>query len=190
MGSTKQTTETKTTPTEEERQLNARNLRVALATEEPQQQAQLSGLSLVNQLLTGTSPLPGFFGTMAEGITPDTIGNEATRLALRAMPQFQQLGLMESGTAAKQISRSIANELLYPAQQFNVGALQNMLNLALSGQAQVQQPIQAGIGQLGGQLAGLRTTTQTQTKNPFLESLYGSLGQSLGQAPFKKFGLA
>ena len=60
-----------------------------------------------------------------------------------------------------------------------------MLNLALSGQAQVQQPIQAGINNLSSALAGLRTTTQTQkSPNPFLQSFQSQLGSTLGGSQF------
>jgi len=180
------------TPTPEESELNRLRLEQYRQTAQPQTDVQLRGLSLIEQLLSGSTDLPGFFGQMGEGISPETIGTTATRLAGEALPGFQDLGLLDSGVMGKEISRSIANELLFPAEQFNIGAKQNLLNLALSGQAQVQQPITAGNQLLGAQLAGLRsvrstgtgTTTGTTSRNPFLESFYGSLGTTLGSPKF------
>lgn len=188
MGSTKTVTQTtqqaKTSPMEEK--LLGLEYEQRQQTMQPQTQAQLSGLNLVNQLLTGTTPLPGFFGEMGAGISPEAIGTQATELTRGALPQFQDLGILESGTMAKNISQAIANQLLFPAEQFNIGAKQNLLNLALSGQAQVQQPIMAGQQTLASQLAGLRsiTGTQTQTSNPFLQNFYTGLGQGAAAAPF------
>lgn len=151
------------TPTAEETALNQRNLRMALATEGSQTQAQLAGLDLVNKMLAGSTNLPGIFGTLAKGISSEAIGNQATKYALNALPQFQSMGLTDSGVAGREISRGIANELLYPTEQFNIGSLQNLLNLALSGQAQVQSPIQANTNTLASSLAGLRSTTTSGT---------------------------
>lgn len=173
------------TPTAEETELNKLELERQRATQPGMIQTQQSSLNLINQLLTGNTPLPGFFGKMAEGISPQTIGTTATKMALESLPYFQELGLTESGTAAKSISKNIANELLFPAEQFNLGSLQNLLNLALSGQAQVQQPILASSANLGQRLAGLRTvntsgTTTQYSMNPFLKSFQQSAGQGLG----------
>jgi hypothetical protein len=217
MGSTKISSETTTTPTPtaEETALNQRNLRIALATEQPQQQAQLSGLELVNQMLGGSTNLPGYFGEIAQGISPQSqmssgqlnpmaISSAAGALMRQYLPGYQQGNMLYSGVIQRDIQKRLTNELLLPvaqqnianqqaAQQFNIGTeysrqgynqgnLLNLLNLALSGQAQVQQPVQANVSQLGSQLAGLRTTTTsgTQTSNPFQQSLYSSLGKTLG----------
>lgn len=179
----------KATPTPEEQELLNLELERQKQAQPGMIQAQQSGLNLINQLLTGQSPLPGFFGTMAQGISPETIGTTATKMALNAMPGMQQLGLTDSGVAAKSISKNIAENLLYPAEQFNIGSLQNLLNLALSGQAQVQQPVLAGANTLSQSLAGLRSvntsgTTQVNSAqygmNPFLKSFQTQAGKTLG----------
>lgn len=174
--------------TEEEKQMQQLQLQQYKQTVGPQTQAQLSGLNLVNQLLTGQIP-GGFYQKLGQGISPEAIGNQATKYAFQNMPGFQSQGIYDSGIMAKQISRGIANEVLYPAEQFNIGSLQNLMNMALSGQAQVQQPIQQGNSMLYSQLAGLRPVTQqgtsTQTSstpggtNPFLKvgvTAAGALG--------------
>jgi len=193
MGSEKSTTTIdntqKVTPTPEETEANKLQLEQMRKTSGPQTDVQLAGLDLIKQLLTGTTPLPGFFGTMAQGISPEAISQQGTSMALNAMPGFQSMGLADSGVAAKEISKDISNNLLFPAEQFNIGSLQNMLNLALSGQAQVQSPIQANQSMLNNQLAGLRTvqssgTTTQKSMNPFLKSFQTSLGSSLGNPKF------
>ena len=194
MGSSKGTsvtnTTTQATPTPEEQEMQKLQLQTFQATQPLQQQAQMSGLNLINQLLTGGSPLPGFFGQMAQGISPNAIGTQAAQYAKQNMPGMQSLGILDSGEAEQSIARGIANEVLFPAEQFNIGALQNMLNLALSGQAQVQAPIQAGTNTLANQLAGLRSVNQQGTStlygmNPFLQSLQTQAGKTLGGSQFQ-----
>ena len=184
MGSTKTETRTESrpTPTAEETEMNKLRLQQFREVVGPQTELQLQGMDLIRQLFGGSTELPGFFGQMGLGISPQAIGMQAAELGRQAMPGFQQLGLADSGVAFREVSKDIANQLLFPAEQFNLGAKQNLLNLALSGQAQVQQPITTQTGQLGAQLAGLRSIsgTQVQTRNPFLESFYGSLGKGLG----------
>jgi len=150
-----------------------------------QTQAQLQGLNLVNQLLTGGS-LPGYLNTLTSGISSEAIGNQAARLAKQYGAGFQSMGIDDSGVAFRETSRGIANELLYPTEQFNIGSLQNLLNLALSGQAQVQQPIQAGTNTLSQSLAGLRSVNQSgmttmTSMNPFLKSFQTELGAGLAK---------
>ena len=55
------------------------------------------------------------------------------------------------------------------AAEFNIGNLQNLLNLALSGQAQVQAPIVGFSASLGNRLQSTGTTTTSfnqQTARP------------------------
>ena len=173
------------TPTAEETELNRLYLERERAAQSGMIGAQTQGLNLVNQLLTGGT-LPGYLGTLTQGISSEAIGEQASRLAGQYGAGFQSLGLGDSGIAYRETARGIANELLYPTEQFNIGNIQNLLNLALSGQAQVQQPVLAQGSTLSSALAGLRsmsyTGTQTTTgMNPFLKSFQTSLGSSLGQ---------
>lgn len=186
MGSTKTTVQSNTTPkpTDAEKQMQQLQLQQYKQLVKPQTALQLQGLDLIRQMFSGSTKLPGFFGSMGTGITPETLGLQAALMTKQNMPGFQQLGLGDSGVAFRETSKDIANNLLFPAEQFNIGAKQNLLNLALSGQAQVQQPITAQTGILSNQLQGLRSMNSTQTtkSNPFLNSFYGSLGQGLGGA--------
>ncbi len=187
MGQTKVETQKETKPeaTAQEEEFNKLKLEQFKETVGPQTEVQLSGLDLLNRLLTGGEGLPGIFGELGAGISPEAIGTQATELARQALPQFQLSGILDSGVVGREISKSIANQLLFPAEQFNIGAKQNLLNLALSGQAQVQQPITVGAGQLGTQLAGLRSTTGTTTqqqRNPFLTAadIFSGIGTGIG----------
>jgi len=188
MGAEKQTSQTASqtqyTPTEEEKAMQKLQLGQYEQTVGPQTEAQLSGLDLVNRLLTGQQ-LPDWYQNLQGGISPEAIGAQATQLTQQNMPGMQGLGILESGSAMRSISQDIANQLLFPAEQFNIGAKQNLLNLALSGSAQVQQPIMQGQSILSNQLAGLRTVNQTgsstqKSMNPFLKSFQTSFGTQLG----------
>lgn len=187
MGSTKVETQSQTTPkpTWAEKQMQNLQLKQYKQTVKPQTQLQLQGLDLLRQIFSGSTDLPGFFGDMGAGISSEAIGNQAQEMARQNMPGFQQLGLGDSGVAYRETAKDIANNLLFPAEQFNLGAKQNLLNLALGGQAQVQQPITANTGILSNQLQGLRSvnSSSTTTRNPFLESFYSGLGSGLGGLP-------
>jgi hypothetical protein len=139
--------------------------------------------NLANQMMTG-GQLPGYLGTVAGGLSPETIGNQAALYAQQNMPGFQSLGLGDSGVAYNQVARGIANEVLLPTSEYNSNLLLNMLNLATGQSAQGTNQFTSGSQQLAGQLAGLRsyqtTSSNTQTRNPFLESFYGSAGSGLG----------
>jgi len=151
---------------------------------------------------------------LSAGVMGEDITSQIIQRSLRDIfPQFQAMGLpIESGVAQSiagrtagdirtQVAESdLERQLAIREANLNVGQttqyqnlnnLLNLLNLAVGGQAQIQQPVIATGGTLGQRLAGLRTVTttgtQTQTQNPFLQSFYGSLGQSLGQLPGQAF---
>ena len=149
-------------------------------------------MNLINRLLTGQQ-LPGFLGQLPGGISSEAIGTQATRLASKNLAGFQNLGLADSGVAFRETAKDIGSNLLFPAEQFNIQNLSQLLNLAVGGQAQVQQPGLAGAGILSQNLAGLRGVSQTGTSsgqttltqmNPFLRSFQTSLGKTLGGAAF------
>lgn len=195
MGQTKDTTTSQAssqyTPTAAEQEMQKLQLQQYKQLQPAQTQSMQSGYGLINQLLTG-GQLPGYLDSLSGGINAQDIGTSATQYALNAMPGMQSLGILDSGEAAKSISKGIANEILLPTQQFNQNQLLQMLNLASGQAAQAQQGFTAGTNTLASQLAGLRsysgTQTQTQTSNPFLSSFYGSLGGSLGSLGWNKSG--
>lgn len=176
------------TPTAEETALNQRNLRIALATEGGEQQAQLASLNLINQLLAGNVPSGPLYSQLTGGVSPTAIANQATSMMRAGRTGAQASGIAESGSADRAIANELAGNLLFPAEQFNIGATQNLLNLALSGQAQVQQPIQANVGQLGSALAGLRsintqgtTSYNMNTRNQMgFNDIMGGVGSAVG----------
>ncbi len=115
-------------------------------------------------------------------------------------PGFAQSGLLDSGVRAV-VGGRIAGDIRRGSEEFNIGNRLNLLNLALSGQAQVQQPILAQSANLGNRLAGLRSMTATGSysntgssvgtgssnvygMNPFMKSFETSLGKSLGSPKF------
>lgn len=157
-----------------------------------QQQAfQLGSQMLQGQQLPGyLQGLPQ--GVTAEQIPLEAglFGEERTsdivQRALRDIyPQFQAMGLpVESGVAQSIAGRTAGDirtqvgesdlERQLGIQHFNIGTSQtsqyqnlnnlfNLLNLAVGGQAQIQQPVIAGQASLGQRLAGLRTIQETGT---------------------------
>lgn len=178
----------------------------------------LGNLLLKGQQLPGyLENLPGGVSP-AQQITPQevTLGEDYTadivQQALRDIyPQFQAMGLpIESGVAQSiagrtsgDIRRQVAEtnierqmlakqfnvETERARQGFNMGQLLNLLNLAVGGQAQIQQPVLAGGASLGQRLAGLRTINQTGTtsssgwqRNPFItgQDVMSGIGTGIG----------
>ena len=155
--------------TPEEQELNRLSLERVRAAQPGQIQTQQSGLSLINQLLTGQD-LPGFLKGLPGGISPEVTGNIVQQSLADVRPGLQASGLLDSGVRAE-LEASTASDIRNQSEQFNIGNLLNLLNLAVGGQAQIQSPLLGQSGQLGQQLAGLRSsfgTSQTTQTNPFI----------------------
>lgn len=148
--------------------------------------------------------IPLSAGKFDEDMTNEIVKNSMRNL----MPQFQKMGVpIESGVAASVAGRTsgdirrgvaegnIERELAIREANVNIGQttqyqnmnnLLNLLNLAVGGQAQIQSPVISTGNSLGQRLAGLRTTnttgsgTQIQSSNPFQESFYSALGNTMG----------
>lgn len=181
MGADKTTTKTSAEATPEERQLNQLQLEQAKSFDPQQRQMNQNAGNLVNQLLTGQS-LPGYLNTLPGGISPDVTQHIVDQSLRDLYPQFQSSGILDSGVAASIAGRT-AGDIRASAEQFNIQNLQQLLNLAVGGQAQVQQPMLHTTSQLGSRLTGLRSSTSTVTAmNPFLKSFQQSAGQGLGNA--------
>ncbi len=141
---TTQETEQETTvqQTPEEKELNKLLLERQRAAQEGTITAQTGGLDLINQLLTGQD-LPGFLQQLPGGISPEAIGTQATQLAGKNVAGFQSLGIADSGVAFRETAEDIASQILFPAEQFNLQNISQLLNLAVGGQAQIR-PVDAG----------------------------------------------
>jgi len=191
MGEEKQTSTTSTTvkPTKEERELN----RLALERARSAQGGLigLQGKSLdLGQLLAGGGTLPGQFGGLFGGITPEMAHQMAAEGTKNLPGFFQQSGILDSGVAADITAGSYA-DILRNTAEFNIGNKLNLLNMALGGQAQIQSPILSSELGLGQRLAGLRKTTGTTTQtgmNPFLKSLQTGFGSTLGESAGRGVG--
>ncbi len=135
--------------------------------------------NLINQLLTG-GQLPGGYQGAQQYLSPEAIGNQASLYARQAMPGFNAQGIADSGETQRAIARGISNDVLMPAQQFNIGALQNYMGLGLGQGAQYQGMQQGNQNALGQRLAGLRSVTGQgtgQQYNPFTGLSLGILGK-------------
>lgn len=183
------------TPTPEETRLNQLDLQAREANQQGTIDMQGNALNLGNLLLKGMD-LPGYLAGLPGGISEDVTSGLVQQSLRDIKPSFQQGGILDSGVAASASART-AGDIRLNSAQFNLQNLQQLLNLAVGGQAQIQQPI---IGQsqiLGSRLAGLRSINQTGSStgnttstamNPFLKSFQTSLGNSLGSLSFRSGG--
>jgi len=157
-----QTSQTTTpTATEEEKALNKAKLAQFNAYEPGQTQMYQNAFTLGNKLLTsfGNSDQ---WNSLIGGITNKQTQSMINTQDKALTSQLQQSGIYDSGTAASGRLRAGA-ELANTNAQFNVGALQNALNLALSGQAQVQGQANTSSSSLSTALAGLRSNQSSGT---------------------------
>ena len=175
------------TATPEERELMQMDIEQKKRQQPQQEAVQSAGMELVQRLLAGETDLPGFFGQIGRGISPEITGEISQKAIADIMPSFQSSGILDSGVAASIAGRT-AGDIRRGSEEFNIGNKLNLLNLALSGQAQVQQPMLAQAGMLAGQLAGLRnisysgqSTSTVDKGNPFQNALWSGFGSSLGK---------
>jgi hypothetical protein len=183
-GSSKETTVVQSsgtqqaTATPEERELMRMDIDARKQIQPQQLETQKAGLDLVNRLLAGETDLPGFFGQIGRGISPEITSEISQKAVADLMPSFQASGIMDSGVSASVAGRT-AGDIRRVSEEFNIGNKLNLLNLALSGQAQVQQPILAQSSQLASQLAGLRAITTSGTQQQTTTSPNNYFGQAL-----------
>jgi hypothetical protein len=168
MGTTKvtntsQNTSSKATATAEEIEMQKAQLAQFKGYEPGQTEMYKSAFALGNQLLTSFGDKEGdMWKALIGGVT-----DKQSRSMINSQDQtlrgsFQQQGIYDSGTAASSRMRAGA-DLANQNAQFNVGALQNALNLAMSGQAQIQAPAQGATNSLSQSLQGLRSITGKST---------------------------
>ena len=192
MGSSKTTQNTvsnsTTTPqaTPEQTEMNQLQLQQYKDLLPQSTQMQQSGFNIGNSLLNG-QPLPGYLNGLPGGIdkaTQDSIVQESLR---QITPQFQQGGILNSGAAASIASRT-AGDIYRNSAQFNVQNLQQLLNLAVGGQAIPQATNLANTQTLSSSLQGLRSinttgngTNTTLGMNPFVNSFEQGFGGAAGK---------
>lgn len=190
-GSQQSTTTTERAPTAEETELNKLQLEMQKATAPYQQQTQITGLQLANQLLSGQEPLPGYLNQLSQGISPEVTQSIVDQSLRDIKPSFQSGGILDSGVAAE-ISARTAADIRRASEEYNIGNRLNLLNLALSGQAQVQSPVLATSASLRSSLGTLgKTTSDTYQRDNntfgrmFMQSIAstpGQFAQGTGQA--------
>jgi hypothetical protein len=191
MGGEKQTTSTNQNSTQTTTadpsmvEQNRLDLELRKGNQQGMADIQASGLNLGNLLLRGQS-LPGYLNTLPGGISED-VTQQIVDKSLRDVKGFgQQGGLLDSGTL-QSIAGRTSGDIRMGSAQFNLQNLSQLLNLALGGQAQVQQPIIGQASALGQRLAGLSSVSQTgnstqttKSMNPFMKSFQTGMGSWLG----------
>ena len=176
-GGSQQTQQTTYQPTAEETELNKLQLEQARASQAGTMQAQQSGLSLINQLLTGQA-LPGYLNTLPGGISPDVTQGIVNQSLRDVAQQGNMFGIGDSGTI-QSIGARTAGDIRLSAEEFNLQNLMQLLNLA-SGQAAQTQSIGSNtVNSLGSRLAGLRPMTQTGTTSSWSQSTPSGLNMAL-----------
>lgn len=170
------------TPTAEETELNRLQLEQMRAIQPGAIGIQQKAFDLGQLLLTG-QPLPGYLGALPGGISPDVTQNIVNQSLRDLAVQSQAMGLpVESGTY-QSIAGRTTGDIRMASEEFNLGQLLNLLNLAVGGQAQIQAPTISTAGTLGQRLAGLRTVTTTgygQQTDPWYTQASGAMS-AIGQ---------
>jgi len=193
MSDTKDTTDTTSSqqrtvaPTAEETELNRLRLEREKVLDPAITRTAQQGFDLSSILLTGGEGggLPGFLqglpGGIDEGVTQDIVDRSLGDVRAG----LQGGGLLDSGVRSELEARTSA-DIRTQSATFNLQNLQQLLNLAVGGQA---QPLTSSLGfgsQLSQSLAGLRGITQTGTSNttsinsPSFFSQGGLGGQLIG----------
>ena len=184
MGREKTTSDTNQTRerTDDQKRLDTLDLGLREAGQEGLLELQDLGQILSASILRGESG-PGAFGDDLFGLSDEDITDMSRRAVEDIQPSFQKSGILDSGVAAE-ISGQVAGDTRMAASEFNVGAMQNLLNLAFGGQAQVQSPGLSRAASAGSRMAQFGTTTGSSTQtamNPFLKSFQQSVGSIPGQ---------
>lgn len=147
-------------PTAEEKRLNQLDVQLREATNPMMMEMQTMGLGLGTQLLSGSTPLPGWMKDLESGISPEVTQSIVDQSLKDVDTKMAGQGLMDSGTRASVMSRT-SGDIRRASEEYNIGNKLNLLNLALTGQAQVQSPILGFSGQLGQRLTTLGPTTKS-----------------------------
>jgi hypothetical protein len=185
---TDQKASTQYTPTAEETAINKLDLERRQGQQGGLMANDQAGLNLSSAFLQGKD-LPGYFKGLPYGISPEVTTGIVDQSLRDMNVQLAHSGAgtyMESG-AAQAIGARTAGDIRQSAEQFNLGQLLNLLNLATGSSAQIQQPMNQNAATFSGRLAGLRSSAsfgnQTQTTlgmNPFLKSFQTGMGSYLG----------
>jgi len=184
MGCGEKTTQqgsTTVTATPEERELEKMQLDRLKANQPNQQSLDNNLYNTINTVLTG-GQLPSNLAGVT-GVTDQQTQNMASSAVRDVLPQFQSAGILDSGIAFQGATNAAANVRNQNAQ-FNVSALQNLLNQALGGGSNLQSSNNYSNQVLGNQLAGLRNVSSSGSTigmNPFLKSFQQSFGNKLGE---------
>lgn len=184
---TTQQSSTQYTPTATETALMGNELSLSNAALPGQISNTTQSQDLIGRLLTGSS-LPGYLNGLPGGISTAQSMNEAQMGVNGLAPTFQAMGGLDSGSFAQAGANAYANTLNSNAQ-FNIQNLAQLLNMAAGGAYQNQGAVTSNNSALGAQSGALASSnsTSTLTQNPFLNSFYQSLGQTLG-SPKVSFG--
>lgn len=187
---------TQYTPTAEETAFNKIQLGQAQEYDPYQREINKNSANFINSLFTGNySGLGAIFEPLARGTNEDVVSGMTSSSLRDLNAQLKKSGagsFLESG-ASQSIGARTAGDIRQNAQQFDIGTILNLANLAVGGSAQVQQPALNITSQLGQRLAGLRGVTQNGSstmnqssygQNPFLKSFSQSAGSSLGAGGF------
>lgn len=198
MGGDKQTQQGSSNSTQtvtaspEQRQLNQLQLEQAQAFDPMQRQLNSNAANFINSLFTGNiAGLGSILGQAAAGSSGQALDDNVALGLKDVNGQLAKSGagtFMESG-ASQAAGVRAATGMRQDAKQFDIGSILNLANLAVGGQAQIQQPINASSQALGQRLSGLNSysgssnsSSSTIGMNPFLKSFQTTAGNGAGGA--------
>jgi len=124
-----------------------------------------AGLDILTRILRGEE-LPGNLAGIAGGISPEVTDRLVGQALGDVAPQFQALGLSDSGVRAR-VGGEISADIRASSERFNITNRLNLLKSGFTGIASVQQPALFAGSTLGSRLAGLRTITDQTDASSF-----------------------
>jgi hypothetical protein len=136
-----------------------------------------AGLGALTAILRGEE-LPGNLAGIAGGISPEVTQRTVDQALSDVAPQFQSLGLSDSGVRAR-LGAEMSGDIRAANERFNIQNRLNLLKAGLTGISQVQQPAFLFSQGLGQRLAGLRGTT-TQTDRTAAETVTETEKEAFG----------
>lgn len=127
--------------------------------------------NLQGLLMTGQA-LPGYLSTLPGGVSTGQSMNEAALGNQSVATQYQQMGGLDSGSAAQAMAGNTANTLNTNAQ-FNIENLAQLMNLASGNAYQNVGNSSSNSSMLGSQSGALASTSGTSTvfANPFSQMI-------------------
>lgn len=184
MGSSTTTQQTTAQPTATESALMGNELAVSNATQAGTIANAQSAQGLQGLLMAGQG-LPGYLSQLPGGVSQGQSMNEAALGNQSVATQYQQMGGLDSGSAAQGLAGNAAN-IINSNSQFNIENLAQLMNLASGSAYQNVGNTSSNNSMLGSQSGALAGSSGSSTifANPFSQAIsaVGAVGSAMSGA--------